>query len=214
MNPDTLKVMNTKNPNIKTICVFASSSFDIDEKYFKDANALGEEIAKYGYDIVYGGSNRGLMGEVTTAAKKHGSKITGVMPEKLYKMGVDPGDCTEFILVKEMRERKAKMDELSEALIAIPGGFGTLEELSEMLVQKQLNYSNKPIVLLNTDGYYDSLVKFFDEIILKNFASKNSKKLFHIAKNPHDALEYINSYQFETVDYISKKLSVKNKITL
>lgn len=198
-----------KNPKIDTICVFASSSFDIEEKYFTAANELGAAIAKYGYDVVYGGSNRGLMGEVTKAAREYGSRITGVMPQKLYDLGIEPGGCTEFILAKNMRERKAKMDELSEALIALPGGFGTLEELAEMLVQKQLNYSNKPIVLLNVDGFYDNLVKFFDDVIVKNFASDNSRKLCYVAKTPKEALDYINTYEFEEINYINKKLSLK-----
>ncbi len=198
------------NNKIKTICVFASSSFGIDKKYFSAAKELGIEIAKNHYNIVYGGSNCGLMGEVTSAAKQNGSKITGVMPEKLHNLGINHGDCTEFILTKGMRERKAKMDELSEALIALPGGFGTLEELSEMLVQKQLNYSNKPIVLLNTDGFYDSLIKFFDEIIYKNFASKNSKELYCAAKTPKDALLYIDNYEFKQTNYITEKLLIKS----
>ena len=135
---------------INTICVFASSANAIDEIYFKDAYKLGVEIAKNNYNIVYGGSTLGLMGEVTQAAKINGSEIIGVMPEKLYNMGISEGDCTKFILTQGMRDRKAKMDELSQAIIALAGGFGTLEELSEMIVQKQLGYNNTPIVILNT----------------------------------------------------------------
>lgn len=194
---------------IRTVCVFASSSFDIDKKYFLQAEELGKEIAQCGYNVVYGGSNRGLMGEVTKAAKMYGSKVTGVMPKKLYDLGIEPGNCTEFIIAEDMRKRKAKMDELSQALIVLPGGFGTLDELAEMLVQKQLNYSNKPIVLLNTDGFYDSLAKFFDEIISKNFASENSKKLYYCARTAKEALQYIKNYSFEEINYINKKLSLK-----
>ena len=118
---------------IDTICVFASASEKIDKKYYKVANELGIEIAKSHYNLVYGASDRGLMGEVSQTAKQLGSKVIGVMPELLYNKGIQPGDCSEFILTRGMRERKAKMDELSQALIALPGGFGTLEELSEMM---------------------------------------------------------------------------------
>ena len=134
------------NKTIKTICVFASASDNIDEIYFKAAHKLGSEIAKNHYDIIYGGSNLGLMGEVTNSARLRGSEIIGVMPEKIYNLGIHPGECSRFILTKGMRERKVKMDELSQAVIALSGGFGTLEELAEMIVQKQLGYNNKPIV--------------------------------------------------------------------
>ncbi len=194
------------NSRIKTICVYASSSNNIDSKYFNEAYKLGVEIANNHYNIVYGGSNLGLMGEVTQAASNRGAEITGVMPEKLYNLGINPGNCSKFILTKEMRERKAKMDELSQAVIALPGGFGTLEELSEMIVQKQLNYSNKPIVILNSFGFYDNLIKFFDDIINKNFAANNSKSLYYEAKTPIEAVEYINNYEFLSIDYLNKKI--------
>lgn len=197
------------NSKIKTICVFASASDNIDNEYFRAAHSLGCEIAANHYDIIYGGSNLGLMGEVVGAARIRGSEITGVMPEKLYNLGINPGDCSKFILTKGMRERKAKMDELSQAIIALAGGFGTLEELSEMIVQKQLGYNNKPIVLLNTNGFYDNLVKFFDNIIGQNFAPKITKNIYHIANNPKEALEYINNYEFNADNYLGAKIGEK-----
>lgn len=194
---------------INTICVFASSANAIDKIYFKDAYKLGVEIAKNNYNIVYGGSTLGLMGEVTQAAKINGSEIIGVMPEKLYNMGISEGDCTKFILTKGMRERKAKMDELSEAIIALAGGFGTLEELSEMIVQKQLGYNNKPIVILNTNNYYKNLIAFLNNIIEEKFASDISKNLYYVANTPKEALEYINNYSFEEMNYLNKKIVIK-----
>ena len=193
---------------IKTICIFASSSSDIERIYYKEAYALGIEIAQSGYNIVYGGSCLGLMGEVTQAAKLRGSEVTGVMPEKIYNFGVDSGNCTKFILTKGMRERKAKMDELSEAIIALPGGFGTLEELAEMLVQKQLGYNNKPIVILNTNNYYKNLINFFNSTIEKNFAPKISSELYFVANTPKEAIEYIQKYKFEEKNYLGKKIKL------
>jgi len=197
------------NNNIKTICVFASASDNIDSIYFKTAHELGALIADNRYDLIYGGSNLGLMGEVTSSARLRGSEIIGVMPEKLYNLGIHPGDCSKFILTKGMRERKAKMDELSQALIALSGGFGTLEELSEMIVQKQLGYNNKPIVLLNTNGFYDNLIKFFNDIINQNFAPKVCKDMYYVANNPKEALEYINNYDFSNNNYLNAKIGSK-----
>lgn len=197
------------NKNIKTICVFASSCNNLDKNFFNQAYNLGKEIAKQGYDIIYGGSNLGLMGEVTNCARLNGSQITGVMPEKLYNLGIHPGECDKFILTKGMRERKAKMDELSQAIIALPGGFGTLEELSEMIVQKQLGYNNKPIVILNCNNYYDDLISFFENAIKNNFASKSMKEIYFATESAYKALEYINNYEFREVKYLNEKLSIK-----
>lgn len=197
------------NKNIKTICVFASASDNIDKIYFKAAHELGSLIADNRYDLIYGGSNLGLMGEVTNSARLRGSEIIGVMPEKLYNLGIHPGECSKFILTKGMRERKAKMDELSQALIALSGGFGTLEELAEMIVQKQLGYNNKPIVLLNTNDFYNNLVKFFDDIISQNFAPKISREIYFVASTPKEALDYINNYDFSKNNYLDAKIGSK-----
>ena len=194
---------------IKNICIFASSSSNIQKIYFNEAYNLGIEIANNNYNIVYGGSNLGLMGEVTNAAKIRGSEITGVMPQKLYDLGIHPGNCTKFILTKGMRERKAKMDEISDAVIALAGGFGTLEELSEMLVQKQLGYNNKPIVILNSNNYYKNLINFFNDIINENFAPEITKTIYYIAKTPKETIDYINNYEFEEKHYLDKKLTLK-----
>ena len=197
------------NKEIKTICVFASASNNINEIYFKAAHELGKLIAQNRYNLIYGGSNLGLMGEVTNSARLRGSEIIGVMPEKLYNLGIDPGDCSKFILTKGMRERKAKMDELSQCVIALSGGFGTLEELTEMIVQKQLGYNNKPIVLLNTNGFYDNLIAFFNDVINQNFAPEICKNMYFVASTPKEALEYINNYDFSNNNYLDAKIGTK-----
>jgi len=197
------------NKNINTICVFASSSNTLDDKYTNIAAQLGRLIANNGYNIVYGGSNRGLMGACISAAFSNGSHITGVMPEKLRNLGIEKGNCSEFILTQGMRERKAKMDELSQAIIALPGGFGTLEEVSEMIVQKQLGYNSKPIVLLNAYGFYDKLIEFFNKMINESFASKKCCELYYFANTPKEAINYISRYNFNKTDYILEKLALK-----
>ncbi|MCD8024640.1 MAG: TIGR00730 family Rossman fold protein, partial [Candidatus Gastranaerophilales bacterium] len=123
------------------------------------ASLTGELLGRNGFNVIYGGSKLGLMYRVAKSAKENGAKITGVMPERLYDLGVSEAFCDNFYLTKGMRERKGKLDELSDAVIALPGGFGTIEELSEMIVQKQLCYNQKPVIILNTDGFYDYLLK-------------------------------------------------------
>ena len=185
---------------IKNICVFASSSNHLEEIFYKDAQELGFLIGQNGYNIVYGGSKLGMMYACASAVKKAGGKIIGIMPERLANMGcANPDDCDEFVLTIGMRERKAKLDEMSEAVVAIAGGYGTLEELSELIVQKQLGYNNKPIVILNTDGFYDKLIEFFENIISRNFANSEARKLYYVAKTPSEAIEYIKSYKPEEI---------------
>lgn len=187
--------------SIKNICVFASSSNFLEDIFYSDAQKLGNLIGENGYNIVYGGSKLGMMYACARAVKAAGGKIIGIMPEKLANMGcANPEDCDEFILTPGMRERKAKLDELSDAVIAIAGGYGTLEELAELIVQKQLGYNNKPIVILNTSGYYDKLIEFFETMITRNFANKESRKLYIVAQTPAEAIEYIKKYEPKVIE--------------
>lgn len=179
---------------IRNVCVFASSCNYLDEIYYKEAAELGKLLVLSGYNMVYGGSSLGLMWACAEQVKLNGGKIIGVMPEKLYNMGVYTDQCVELTITKGMRERKAMMDELSDAVIALPGGFGTLEELAEMIVQKQLGYNKKAIVLLNTNGFYDKLVEFFDIIIDQKFAHKISRDLYYVAQTPTEVIDYLKNY--------------------
>lgn len=188
------------NNKIKRVCVFASSSNFLDEIYYKDAKELGKLLGQNGYDIVYGGSNLGLMWACASQVKENGGKITGVMPEKLHNMGVFTEGCDEFIITTGMRERKAKIDEISDAVITLAGGFGTLEEISEMIVQKQLGYNKKPIIILNTNGFYNKLNEFFEEIIEQKFANKNMRKIYFIAQTPEETIEYLKNYEPSTLE--------------
>ena len=179
---------------IKNICIFASSSNYLDEIYYEDAKRLGELIGENGYNMAYGGSNLGLMWACAEQAKLKGSKLVGIMPEKLKNLGVSTEGCDEFYVTPGMRERKAKLDSVSDAVIALAGGFGTLEELSEMIVQKQLGYNKKPVILLNTNGFYDKLNAFFEVIIEQKFANKNMRSIYYIANSPEDAIDYLKNY--------------------
>ena len=190
---------------MKNVCVFASSSNKLEQAFYNDAEKLGELLAKNGYNIVYGGSRLGMMYACASAVKQNGGKNLGVMPQKLVEFGVaNPNDCDEFFETVGMRERKAKMDAISDAVIALAGGFGTLEEISEMIVQKQLGYNSKPIILLNTNGFYDNLIAFFNTIIQNNFAKENARELYFIASTPNDAIEYLNTYSPKEIALASK----------
>ena len=186
------------------ICVFASSSNNLEESFYKDASDLGSLMGQNGMNIVYGGSRLGMMYACASKVKENGGQIIGVMPQRLYDMCGNADDCDEFILTSGMRERKAKMDEISEGVIALAGGFGTLEEISEMIVQKQLGYNKKPIVLLNTNGFYNNLIKFFDSIIENKFAKSGTEKLYYIAQTPADAIKYIKEYNLQEFAFSGK----------
>ncbi|MBO5385238.1 TIGR00730 family Rossman fold protein [bacterium] len=180
---------------IKNICVFASSSNYLEEAFYEDSRELGKLIGENGFNIVYGGSTLGMMWACAEQVKLNGGKVYGVMPQRLVDMGCRTDNCDEFHLAIGMRDRKQKMDEISDAVIALAGGFGTLEELAEMIVQKQLGYNKKPIVILNTNRFYDKLLEFFDVIVEEKFANRISKELYFVAKTPQEAIDYIKKYK-------------------
>lgn len=194
---------------IKKVCVFASSSGKIDKSYFEAAEELGKKLAENNFDIVYGGSSLGLMWTCAGTAKANGSKIYGVMPERLYNMGVSTDECVELTVTECMRSRKAKMDEISDAVIALPGGFGTLEELSEMIVQKQLGYNNKPVILLNVNGFYNKLIEFFDVIIAQNFGKGSHREIYYVANSVDDAIDYLINYKADFTPITKDDIYVK-----
>ena len=180
---------------MKKICVYCSASNGVDEIYYKDAVKLGEMIGKDGYDLVYGGSDFGLMGAVSQSAKKNGSKVYGIMPKKIYDfVNHEGGGCDEFVLTEDMRERKHLLDSYSDATIAMAGGFGTLEEISEILDHKIIGYNTKPVIFLNTNGFYDKLFEFFEHLINENFARQSVRELYYLAQTPEDVIEYLKNY--------------------
>lgn len=195
---------------IKNVCVYSSSSNILDDIYYEEARQLGILMGQSGFNLVYGGGAVGTMWANAKAVKEFGGKIIGVIPEKLNNLGVGNPNCDELFVTKCMRSRKDKLDQISDAVITLSGGFGTLEELSEMIVQKQLGYNNKAIVILNTAGFYDNLLKFFDEIMMKNFAIPESKEFYYIANTPKEAIEYLINYAPKDVDF-STKFVMKGK---
>ena len=144
------------------ICIFAASSPNIDDKYIAAAESFGRCLAEHGFDLIFGGGRTGLMGACARGVKAAGGKAIGVIPKKLNQPGIAFEHCDELIVTADMHERKATMERLSSAYIALPGGVGTLEELMEVLTLNQLGYIEAPVVVFDQDGFYDSLLKQLD----------------------------------------------------
>lgn len=178
----------------KTICVYSSSSSAIDPLYFENAAQLGQAIALRQDRLLFGGGMIGLMGMVATAIHENGGQVIGVIPKALNLQGIVYENCDELIVTDGLRERKAVMDARSDAFIALPGGYGTLEELLEIITLKQLKYHNKPIVILNVNHFFDQLLAQFQFFIDHRFAKPECQKLYYVTEIVTDALQYIDSY--------------------
>jgi uncharacterized protein (TIGR00730 family) len=179
----------------KTICVYSSSSCNIVNIYFETAAKLGQQIALQGDTLLFGGGMLGLMGATAKAVHQNGGKVIGVIPKALNIQGVVYENCDELVVTEGMRERKAVMDSKSQAFIALPGGYGTLEEILEIITLKQLGYHNKPVILINTNDFYRHLLSLFEQIITEHFAKPDCQRLYQFTDNVEAALNYIDTYQ-------------------
>lgn len=179
---------------MKNICIYCSSSNTIDPVYFDAAGQLATIMAHKGHNLVYGAGCIGLMGEIARTLHAHGGTVTGIIPDRLNVDGVCYENCDKLIITKDMRERKHKMDELSDGFIALPGGFGTLEEISEMITGKQLGFHNKPLALLNTNNFYSPLIGFFEQMYSQKFAKDECRSLYFVSDKPEECLGYIENY--------------------
>lgn len=177
----------------KVICVYSSSSGDIDPAYFTVATRLGEAIVRRQDTLLFGGGMTGLMGATATAVHRCGGQVIGVIPRALNRPGIVYATCDELIVTAGLRERKAVMDERSDAFVALPGGYGTLEEILEIITLKQLGYHRKPVVIVNAYGFYDPLLEQFDRITQARFARPDSLDLYHVAGTAGDIFGYIDA---------------------
>lgn len=175
------------------LTVFSSSSDAVDPAFFAVAEELGRSIAARGDTLVYGGTKVGLMGAVARSTFDNGGKVIGVIPRYLAERGIDFSDC-ELHLTRDLRERKAKMEEIGDAFVVLPGGFGTLEELLEIMTLKQLQQHQKAIVILNANGFFDPLRELFEHVFRQRFAKEVSRALYHFAPTVTEALAYLDSY--------------------
>lgn len=170
------------------VVIYSASSDAIDTVYVDAATRLGELLAKSNITCINGGGNLGLMGAVIDSVLLHGGKVKGVIPKFMVDSGWCHHDLTEQIVTKTMHERKQKMAELSNAAIALPGGVGTLEELLEIITWKQLGLYRHPIIILNTNNYYDALLKMFDNMIEQNFMHKRYSDMWRVVNTPEEAV--------------------------
>lgn len=171
------------------VCVFGASNNNIPAVYVDFAERFGARLAEEGLGLVFGAGRTGLMGASARGAFSKGGRIIGVIPEKLNVPGIYFEHCTERIETGTMHERKALMENMSDAFVALSGGFGTLEELLEVITLKQLNYHNKPIVIVNVNGYYDSLLAQFRRCTEEGFTDPLFLQLFSVAADVDGAIE-------------------------
>ncbi len=176
------------------ICVFSSSSNAIADVYFKEAKQLGKMIGENGHTLVNGGANVGLMEAVTISARNAGAKTIGIIPERLIGRSLATKNAHEVIVTEDMQHRKARMREISDAFIALPGGFGTLEEILEVMTLRQLSYHSKPIIFINANNFFKYLFKQFEVAYHEMFAKEVYRKLYYVANNAEEAISYLHKY--------------------
>ncbi len=177
------------------ICVFCSSSNAIADAYFNDAERLGELIGTRGHSLINGGANVGLMEAVTFAARKSGARTLGIIPERMQEKNLVSNHSHEVEITADMMERKERMRQQSDAFIALPGGFGTLEEILEVITLKQLDYHRKAIVFINTASFFDALFMQFETGFSEKFSKPEYRRLYYVASSPEEAIHYIENYQ-------------------
>ncbi len=160
---------------MKSICVYCGSNAGSKPAYAERARTLGARIATEGLQLVYGGGNVGLMGIVADAVLEHGGEVVGVIPEQLVQWEVAHTGVTRLEVVANMHERKARMFDLADAFVALPGGFGTLDEMFEMLTWRQLGLGRKPCAFLDVDGFYSPLIGMIDRMVEERFLHQDQR---------------------------------------
>ena len=176
------------------ISVFCGSSSGNDNIYLEQARLLGQTLASQNIELVYGGAKVGLMGALADGALNAGGKVIGVLPRFLQLKEIAHEGLTELILVDSMHERKMKMNELCDGVIAMPGGFGTLEEFFEMLTWAQLGLHKKPIAILNIDGFYDDLTSLIKRMVDSGFLKDSNRQMLLISSDINDLLDQMKNY--------------------
>ncbi len=177
---------------IKSICVFCASSSTINKVYIDTAHEIADICIEHNIHVLYGGGNVGLMGALADRIIEKNGKITGIIPHFMHEQKWAHSQVDEMILVDDMRERKRRLIENVDAVVALPGGVGTLEELLEVITLKQLGRFNKPIIIVNTNGFYNSLFTFFNELIDKQFMHNSTNNLWQSINKPSELITVIS----------------------
>lgn len=177
------------------ICIYGASSNKIDESFIQQTEILGEKLAANGHSLVFGGGTNGLMGAAARGFYKTHGKIVGIAPSFFNVDGALFDKCDEFIYPNTMRERKALLEEMSDAFIVTPGGIGTFDEFFEILTLKQLGRHAKPIAIFNINGYFDDLLSALDTAIKLQFMDNSVKELCPAFENPDELINYLENYK-------------------
>lgn len=184
----------------KLLCVYCSSSRVLDSKYHTAAESLGRGMVERGWGLVYGGGHAGLMGTVARTVKQSGGYVVGVIPDFMIARELAYHEADELVTVSTMRERKRMMEERADGFITLPGGIGTLEELTEIMTLRYLNQLPKPVILVNQDGFYDDLLRFFERMVRERFKSPGLSDLFTVADTVDDVWRLLESPRPFTAD--------------
>ena len=176
---------------MQTICVYCASSSQVKPGYFKATSRLGKILADAKLSVVYGGGSMGLMGQLADSTLEAGGIITGVIPRFMCDVEWNHTGLTELILVDTMHERKEKMAMMADAVVALPGGCGTLEELLEVITWKRLGIFTKPIVIVNLEGYFDDLISMLNRAVEEHFMRDEHRQMWEIVQQPEEVLEAI-----------------------
>ncbi|HEY4299864.1 MAG TPA: TIGR00730 family Rossman fold protein [Candidatus Didemnitutus sp.] len=188
------------NSDMKSLCVYCSSSDRLEEKYYEAARNVGRGIGQRGWSLVYGGGRAGLMGAVARAAKEGGARVVGVIPQFMKMRELAYTDADELISVITMRERKMLMETRADAFVALPGGWGTLEEIMEILTLAHLEALGKPIVIFNQDGYYDELLALFERIVRGKFMPESIRGRYAVASSEPQIFSLIENWSPAVAD--------------
>ena len=179
--------------HIKSLCVYCGSRMGKNSHFKKLAENFGTILARENIRLVYGGGNIGLMGIIANKVMEQGGKVTGIIPGHLDEEEAGWKEATDFFVVDNMHERKRMMFDHSDAFIALPGSIGTLDETIEVITWKQLRLHDKPIVIVNVDGYWQSLLALIDNFIEQEFTSPEVRKLFHVVETVEDVVPLLKS---------------------
>jgi uncharacterized protein (TIGR00730 family) len=183
----------------RSVCVFCGSSSGHDAVYKNAAAALGETLARYGLRLVYGGGHVGLMGALADGALQAGGSVIGVIPQQLIDREIGHKGLSEMRVVQTMHERKALMAELAEAFIALPGGYGTLDEFCEILTWAQLSIHQKPCGILNVNGYYDPLLRLFDHAVQEGFLRAAHRDMIVVEATAERLLDRLRTARMDNI---------------
>ena len=176
---------------VKNVCVYCASSTQIDPIYFDSASKLGHLLAERNINLINGAGKTGLMGASSDAALKAGGTVTGVIPKFMVENGWHHHQLTQLVVTETMHERKQLMAKMSDGVIALPGGCGTMEELMEIITWKQLGLFLKPIIILNIDGFYDPLLCMFQKAIETHFMRPEHGAIWQVAQTPEEAIDML-----------------------